>query len=86
VFIVLTEFDSRAKPELLIFMASTQTTHIVDSSDWQKIVHRRVESLDYGSIEIVIHDARIVHVDVTERFRFANKRQPHLIDVGNKNS
>jgi hypothetical protein len=65
-------------------MAVTHITQTADNDDWQKIIHQHVESIDYGSIEIVIHDARIAHVNVTERFRFADKRQQPLADGRNK--
>ncbi len=37
--------------------------------DWLKIVRQQVAPLGYGSVEIVIHDSRIVQIDKTERWR-----------------
>jgi hypothetical protein len=37
--------------------------------DWLKIVRQHVAPLDYGSVEIVIHDSQIVQIDKTERWR-----------------
>jgi hypothetical protein len=46
-------------------------THKTDNSDndWLQIVRRHIEPLQYGSVEIVIHDSRIVQIDKTERWR-----------------
>ena len=39
------------------------------NSDWLQIVRQHVEPLNYGSVEIVIHDSRIVQIDKTQRWR-----------------
>ena len=46
-------------------------THKADSfdDDWLQIVRRHIEPLHFGSVEIVIHDSRIVQIDKTERWR-----------------
>ena len=38
-------------------------------TDWLQIVRQHVEPLNYGSVEIVIHDSRIVQIDKTQRWR-----------------
>jgi hypothetical protein len=39
------------------------------NTDWLEIVRQHVEPLNYGSVEIVIHDSRIVQIDKTQRWR-----------------
>ena len=34
-------------------------------------VLRSIRSINYGSVEIVIHDSRIVQIERKEKFRFA---------------
>jgi hypothetical protein len=38
-------------------------------ADWLRIVRQHIEPLHYGSVEITIHDSRIVQIDKTERWR-----------------
>ena len=42
---------------------------------WQDVVHRHVGWLNFGSIEIVVHDSRIVEIVTTERIRFPHGGQ-----------
>jgi hypothetical protein len=42
---------------------------IIDIREWLEIIQQRVESLNYGSVEITIHDSKIVELDTTRRFR-----------------
>jgi hypothetical protein len=44
------------------------------SSDlkWLEIVTQNVESLRYGVVEIIIHDARVTQIEKTERVRLDN--------------
>ena len=46
----------------------------VEAGDWREIVSKQVGSIDYGSVEIVIHDSRIVHIDTTKRLRLESHR------------
>ncbi len=46
--------------------------------DWLAIVQKNVGSLDYGSVEIVIHDSRIVQIETTERLRLASPARADL--------
>jgi hypothetical protein len=36
---------------------------------WLEQVFRDVRSLRYGTVEIVVHDSRVVQIDKTERVR-----------------
>jgi len=40
--------------------------------DWLDLVVRHVKSTDYGVVQIVVHDARVVQVEWTQRSRFAS--------------
>jgi len=42
--------------------------------DWQRTVRLAVGALRYGSVEIVVHDGRVVQVERRERVRFADER------------
>jgi hypothetical protein len=64
-------------------MSFRQTFRAPYDYDWQQIVQRHVKSLNYGSVEITIHDSRIVQVDITERFRFGDP--PRLPDIARTN-
>jgi hypothetical protein len=46
---------------------------IIDISEWLRIVRQRVESLSYGSVEITIHDSKIVELDTTKRLRLYHR-------------
>jgi len=41
------------------------------SSDqnWQEIVRQHVESLRFGTVEIIVHDSRVIQIEKTERVR-----------------
>ena len=53
-------------------MATIHLNHSGTAGYWQEVVRQQVGSLNLGTIEIVIHDSRIVEIDTTERFRFPN--------------
>jgi hypothetical protein len=57
-------------------MAFRQTFRAPYSGDWQGIILRHLKSLKYGSVEIIIHDSRIVQLEITERFRFVDPPRP----------
>jgi hypothetical protein len=58
-------------------MSFRQTFRAPYDGDWQQIIQHHVKSLHYGSVEIIIHDSRIVQVEITERFRFGDS--PRLL-------
>jgi len=45
-------------------------------ADWQRAVRRAVERLRFGSVEVQVHDGRVVQVETRERVRFADERRP----------
>ncbi len=38
--------------------------------DWLPIVQKTVESLDFGVIQVVVHNSKVVQIDRTEKIRF----------------
>jgi hypothetical protein len=45
-------------------------------ADWQRAVRRAVERLRFGSVEVQVHDGRVVQVETREKVRFADERRP----------
>lgn len=58
-------------------MPAQQPLRSRGACDWRDLILKNIESLDYGSVEIVIHDSRVVHIDTTKRFRLERDR-PNL--------
>jgi len=54
---------------------STVTGFISASSqldEWIEVVRKQVESLRFGTVQITVHESRVVQIDTTEKFRFAH--------------
>ena len=41
--------------------------------EWLELVKRQVDSLQYGVVQIVIHDSQVTQVEKTERVRLTAK-------------
>jgi hypothetical protein len=41
----------------------------VRNQEWPELVHRAVESLRYGVVQIVIYDGRVTQIEKTEKRR-----------------
>jgi len=39
----------------------------------EKKILQAIRSLSYGSVEIIIHDSKVVQIERKERFRFDNR-------------
>ena len=39
---------------------------------WQELVRRQVGSLNFGVVQIVVHDGRVVQIERTEKVRLEN--------------
>jgi len=46
--------------------------------DWERAVAQAVRGLRYGSVEVLVHDGRVVQVETREKVRFADERRPDL--------
>jgi hypothetical protein len=42
------------------------------ADSWLDVVRRQVGSLDFGVVQIVVHDARVVQIERTEKVRLEN--------------
>lgn len=48
-----------------------------DLKDAEHVIRQALKGLRYGSVEIVIHDSKIVQIDRKEKFRF--NLNPHSV-------
>ncbi|HEU0106682.1 MAG TPA: YezD family protein [Vicinamibacteria bacterium] len=57
----------------------SHTTEAVDT-DWERAVMRAIRALRYGSVEIVVHEGRVVQIETREKVRFdeAGRRRPDI--------
>lgn len=39
-------------------------------ADWLAVVKDHVESLRFGTVQITVHDSRVVQIEKTEKIRF----------------
>jgi hypothetical protein len=42
--------------------------------DWLEIVRTKVESLNYGIVQIVVHDHKVTQIEKTEKTRLASPK------------
>jgi len=47
-------------------------------TDWERAVVEAIRALRFGSIEIVVHEGRVVQIETREKVRFdeAGRRRP----------
>ena len=43
-----------------------------EGQSWLELVRRQVGSLNFGVVQIVVHDARVVQIERTEKVRLEN--------------
>lgn len=48
------------------------------SDNWLARITEAVEGLQYGTVQIVVHDGRIVQIERTERFRYEGSADSKL--------
>jgi hypothetical protein len=57
-------------------------THAADAvdTDWERAVVEAIRALRYGSVEIVVHEGRVVQIETREKVRFdeAGRRRPDI--------
>jgi hypothetical protein len=46
-----------------------------DDADWVRTVRQSVAALRYGSVEVLVHDGRVVQVETRRKVRFADDRR-----------
>ena len=49
--------------------------------NWQDIVRQHVESLRFGTVEIIVHDSRVIQIEKTERVRLGKSGTPPTGDT-----
>jgi hypothetical protein len=57
-------------------MSETTTARDAGESSWERTVRQAVRGLRYGSVEVQVHDGRVVQVETREKVRFADDRRP----------
>jgi len=54
-------------------MSATNQNNVVagqtGAAHWLDVVHRQVDSLSFGVVQIVVHDSRVVQIERTEKIR-----------------
>jgi len=50
------------------------------ATDWERAVVESIRALRFGSIEIVVHEGRVVQIETREKVRFdeAGRRRPDI--------
>lgn len=48
-------------------------------SGWLSIVQQQVDSLQYGVVQIIVHDGRVTQIERTERVRL--EKQPNSYEI-----
>lgn len=46
----------------------------IQGDDWLEVVSRQVSSLRFGSVEITIHEGRVVQIETSTKVRFDRPR------------
>jgi len=60
-------------------MSETSTLFKVKTDEkpkWLELVVQQVNSLHYGTVEIIIHDSRVIQIEKTERVRLEKTASP----------
>jgi hypothetical protein len=50
-----------------------------DDPSWLKIVREQVVSLRFGTVQIVVHDARVTQIEKIERIRIEKSASPERL-------
>lgn len=53
---------------------------IKSEADWLDVVKKTVEEIGFGVVTIVVHNAKVVQVDRTEKIRFES-RDTHAVSL-----
>lgn len=56
-------------------------SHAAEFPQWLAVVRKTAESLNYGTIEIKIHDGKIVQIETTQKLRL-NEQSPRNLSDG----
>jgi hypothetical protein len=64
----------RLQEERLIFMPQVMTTDHERDLDLEQQILQAIKHVRYGSVEITIHDAKVVQIERKEKIRFTHDR------------
>lgn len=59
-------------------MNAPRQEHLEKTPDWLDIVRRQVDSLQFGIVQIIIHDSHVTQIDKTERVRLEKRQSKTL--------
>jgi hypothetical protein len=45
-----------------------------ENPDWLEVIRQQVGSLNYGVVQIVVHDSKVTQIEKTERVRLDKSR------------
>jgi hypothetical protein len=51
-------------------------SHETNEGPWEITLRQAVKGLRYGSVEVVVHDGRVVQIETREKVRFTDHRPP----------
>ncbi|MFM2170587.1 MAG: putative small protein [Verrucomicrobiota bacterium] len=51
----------------------TPTKTVNDDEEWLNVVKKKVKQLQYGSIQITVHDGRVTQVESVEKTRIVQR-------------
>lgn len=49
------------------------TTPIETSEEWLEIVRRKVESLRFGVVQVIVHEGKVTQIESTEKTRLESR-------------
>jgi hypothetical protein len=52
----------------------TKTTTLAAPPDWIELVRQKVESLEFGVVQLFVHDGRVTQIERTEKTRLPVSR------------
>ncbi len=65
---------SQTSQKLSARASSSDTLPTEPVASWIELVQQKVQSLEFGFVQIVVHDSNVVQVESTERHRFDLRR------------
>lgn len=51
-----------------------------DELKWLELVIQHVNSLNYGTVEIIVHDSRVIQIEKTDVFAWKKRRMKSRLD------
>src|SRR5215475_9757764 len=76
--LILNQFWPPCRPVLLILPKPRTKSDVMphnntqSSADWLELVREKVQSLQFGVVQIVVHDSKVTQIERTEKTRLKN--------------